>query len=177
MWLFVFFFFFQAEDGIRDLTVTGVQTCALPISASGGRDRRGSGTRAPGRARRRGAAAARAALGGGSPGAAYRADRARGAPRSAAGPPRHPARAHAGDLSRRRRTQRAARSGEGRRADRPPARAVGARLVPGAAATLRLFRRPVQRARGGAAAERARRALRAGGQPLTSRPRVVVRLG
>src|SRR5712691_3037346 len=40
MWFFVFllliyfcfFFFFQAEDGIRDLTVTGVQTCALPIS-------------------------------------------------------------------------------------------------------------------------------------------------
>src|SRR2546430_13339977 len=28
---FIFFFFFQAEDGIRDLTVTGVQTCALPI--------------------------------------------------------------------------------------------------------------------------------------------------
>src|SRR2546430_13249660 len=28
------FFFFQAEDGIRDLTVTGVQTCALPISVS-----------------------------------------------------------------------------------------------------------------------------------------------
>src|SRR2546430_12655983 len=28
---FLFFFFFQAEDGIRDLTVTGVQTCALPI--------------------------------------------------------------------------------------------------------------------------------------------------
>src|SRR6266478_9373831 len=27
----VFCFFFQAEDGIRDLTVTGVQTCALPI--------------------------------------------------------------------------------------------------------------------------------------------------
>src|SRR2546427_12309202 len=27
----VAFFFFQAEDGIRDLTVTGVQTCALPI--------------------------------------------------------------------------------------------------------------------------------------------------
>src|SRR5206468_8965136 len=27
-------FFFQAEDGIRDLIVTGVQTCALPISAS-----------------------------------------------------------------------------------------------------------------------------------------------
>src|SRR2546427_5399725 len=29
------FFFFQAEDGIRDLTVTGVQTCALPICDSG----------------------------------------------------------------------------------------------------------------------------------------------
>src|SRR6266436_1965587 len=30
----VFFsFFFQAEDGIRDVAVTGVQTCALPISA------------------------------------------------------------------------------------------------------------------------------------------------
>src|SRR2546430_3881974 len=29
--IFLFFFFFQAEDGIRDLTVTGVQTCALPI--------------------------------------------------------------------------------------------------------------------------------------------------
>src|SRR6266705_7045458 len=30
-----FFFFFQAEDGIRDRTVTGVQTCALPIFAAG----------------------------------------------------------------------------------------------------------------------------------------------
>src|SRR5258708_22707762 len=30
--LFFFFFFFQAEDGIRDDLVTGVQTCALPIS-------------------------------------------------------------------------------------------------------------------------------------------------
>ena len=29
---FVLFFFFQAEDGIRDYKVTGVQTCALPIS-------------------------------------------------------------------------------------------------------------------------------------------------
>src|SRR5688572_32143834 len=28
---FLLIFFFQAEDGIRDLTVTGVQTCALPI--------------------------------------------------------------------------------------------------------------------------------------------------
>src|SRR5258706_9165898 len=30
------FFFFQAEDGIRDWSVTGVQTCALPISSAGG---------------------------------------------------------------------------------------------------------------------------------------------
>src|SRR6266498_5330854 len=30
----MFFFFFQAEDGIRDADVTGVQTCALPISSS-----------------------------------------------------------------------------------------------------------------------------------------------
>src|SRR5699024_12232417 len=35
-----FFFFFQAEDGIRDRNVTGVQTCALPISPSPGRRRR-----------------------------------------------------------------------------------------------------------------------------------------
>src|SRR5438105_9665323 len=32
---FFLFFFFQAEDGIRDPLVTGVQTCALPISYSG----------------------------------------------------------------------------------------------------------------------------------------------
>src|SRR5205809_6162316 len=31
VWYFCFFFFFQAEDGIRDVAVTGVQTCALPI--------------------------------------------------------------------------------------------------------------------------------------------------
>src|SRR5258708_31860010 len=30
----LFFFFFQAEDGIRDDLVTGVQTCALPIKSS-----------------------------------------------------------------------------------------------------------------------------------------------
>src|SRR5207245_4662156 len=36
IWMHTFIplvFFFQAEDGIRDATVTGVQTCALPISA------------------------------------------------------------------------------------------------------------------------------------------------
>src|SRR5690606_40294754 len=32
--ILVFFFFFQAEDGIRDFHVTGVQTCALPIWAT-----------------------------------------------------------------------------------------------------------------------------------------------
>src|SRR5437773_3054039 len=35
----VFFFFFQAEDGIRDRDVTGVQTCALPIYRDRRRDR------------------------------------------------------------------------------------------------------------------------------------------
>src|SRR5438105_7610145 len=34
MTLISIFFFFQAEDGIRDPLVTGVQTCALPISTS-----------------------------------------------------------------------------------------------------------------------------------------------
>src|SRR3989475_2036803 len=41
-------FFFQAEDGIRDLTVTGVQTCALPILSVGSRkmgDRGGTRSR------------------------------------------------------------------------------------------------------------------------------------
>src|SRR2546430_4925635 len=36
---YYFFFFFQAEDGIRDLTVTGVQTCALPIWQQAGDER------------------------------------------------------------------------------------------------------------------------------------------
>src|SRR5207253_8704560 len=35
LFMFIFFFFFfQAEDGIRDGHVTGVQTCALPISVA-----------------------------------------------------------------------------------------------------------------------------------------------
>src|SRR6266446_3835689 len=42
--LIYFFFFFQAEDGIRDYKVTGVQTCALPGSAT----RRSRGRRAKG---------------------------------------------------------------------------------------------------------------------------------
>src|SRR5256885_16543198 len=35
MFHLLFFFFFQAEDGIRDYKVTGVQTCALPILGEG----------------------------------------------------------------------------------------------------------------------------------------------
>src|SRR5947209_20105046 len=57
------FFFFQAEDGIRDIGVTGVQTCALPICVAGlvriddtdaGSDERygGTGDRTHGRGRR-----------------------------------------------------------------------------------------------------------------------------
>src|SRR3712207_9207156 len=34
--MMLFFFFFQAEDGIRDIGVTGVQTCALPICGKNG---------------------------------------------------------------------------------------------------------------------------------------------
>src|SRR2546426_12385247 len=42
------FFFFQAEDGIRDYKVTGVQTCALPISPRlGARELLGGGIREP----------------------------------------------------------------------------------------------------------------------------------
>src|SRR5262249_59675838 len=39
MFCVVLFFFFQAEDGIRDWSVTGVQTCALPISRPPGGQR------------------------------------------------------------------------------------------------------------------------------------------
>src|SRR5215468_11691547 len=38
--IFIIFFFFQAEDGIRDRDVTGVQTCALPISLAAYKQRR-----------------------------------------------------------------------------------------------------------------------------------------
>src|SRR5262249_56556814 len=48
--------FLQAEDGIRDWSVTGVQTCALPISGRRGADRLGGrrDRRLPGGARRGG---------------------------------------------------------------------------------------------------------------------------
>src|SRR2546429_1372477 len=51
--LVLFFFFFQAEDGIRDVAVTGVQTCALPISSCSPQGRRRP-YRRRGRGRRRG---------------------------------------------------------------------------------------------------------------------------
>src|SRR2546425_12988285 len=51
----IYFFFFQAEDGIRDKLVTGVQTCALPISGPrrapslfASESRHGDGGRLPG---------------------------------------------------------------------------------------------------------------------------------
>src|SRR5215216_5029584 len=56
--LFLFSFFFQAEDGIRDDLVTGVQTCALPISPRG-RARRRVGVHPGPRRRSREAAAPR----------------------------------------------------------------------------------------------------------------------
>src|SRR6266487_5457714 len=43
--MYMFFFFFQAEDGIRDGRVTGVQTCALPIWLVEVREDGGGGTR------------------------------------------------------------------------------------------------------------------------------------
>src|SRR5438874_13283200 len=52
------YFFFQAEDGIRDLYVTGVQTCALPISATVAHSKPGpSGQEPNGSAAEAGAAA------------------------------------------------------------------------------------------------------------------------
>src|SRR2546427_5040132 len=48
MWmLFYIFFFFQAEDGIRDLTVTGVQTCASSDLVSAFWRRHGEAVRFP----------------------------------------------------------------------------------------------------------------------------------
>src|SRR6266853_1153652 len=119
--VFFFFFFFQAEDGIRDLTVTGVQTCALPICSRGGarprrRPRRAAQAdrRACGAARERGRPA-------GAPrvGAAGRGRRARGDARSP--PARWRSRAA-------RRTNRVARAAGGIRSAHPRVRArAGAR--------------------------------------------------
>src|SRR6266566_7937612 len=61
--MIIFFFFFQAEDGIRDYKVTGVQTCALPICPRRDAVTTESGKRggAPGRPRAGELRAARAA--------------------------------------------------------------------------------------------------------------------
>src|SRR5699024_11863072 len=69
---FVKFFFFQAEDGIRDRNVTGVQTCALPISPRAASP--AAAPRAPVAAR--GGAAARRRLGMGGLVSAAGTDRA-----------------------------------------------------------------------------------------------------
>ena len=57
----VCFFFFQAEDGIRDWSVTGVQTCALPISQQkmGRIKSRGAAATRNGQYKKRSAAATR----------------------------------------------------------------------------------------------------------------------
>src|SRR5579859_7841529 len=77
----VFLFFFQAEDGIRDLTVTGVQTCALPICRERSRLRReragrGCGWRRRWRSRLRNRGAGRRGLEGRR--ASWRCNRGRG---------------------------------------------------------------------------------------------------
>src|SRR5256886_551823 len=124
------YFFFQAEDGIRDLTVTGVQTCALPISGdrtpscpgptsscTSDHDRRGPGAPArpvarPGRRDR--AVRADGAIGAGRPW------RALPAPRPGPARPRGPPRAA------RRGGRRTAGHGQARPADpRAPGLAPG----------------------------------------------------
>src|SRR5256885_9687107 len=63
----LYFFFFQAEDGIRDYKVTGVQTCALPISAPSRPVRRRTGLDGAGRPGRHRPAAGRHPTGLGRP--------------------------------------------------------------------------------------------------------------
>src|SRR2546425_12417626 len=86
--MFCIFFFFQAEDGIRDKLVTGVQTCALPISPSRRRGRDAS--RRPGQH-------ARCA----TPPVPAREERSRAPPHAALGavPPRRPLSAASRELT------------------------------------------------------------------------------
>src|SRR5256884_3438242 len=77
-------FFFQAEDGIRDVAVTGVQTCALPILRGRSRVPHRRATGAGGARRGRGVALARAYRRAGREAAAVPANR-----RVGAGGPRH----------------------------------------------------------------------------------------
>src|SRR2546429_969599 len=87
------FFFFQAEDGIRDVAVTGVQTCALPISR--GPDiapaaRRGSDRIVRARDAERAVRSAAAPIGGGGGGARRSDARPAAGPRPfPPRPPRH----------------------------------------------------------------------------------------
>src|SRR5215210_1269087 len=108
MLFFFFFFFFQAEDGIRDTSVTGVQTCALPIWRRGTpsgwrRDRpRAGGARADALHADRRATPTRAAR-----------RRGRGGRRSRPRPPQR--RAHRGEVRRRARSRRSASDRDSRR--------------------------------------------------------------
>src|SRR2546430_6913086 len=81
-------FFFQAEDGIRDLTVTGVQTCALPISEAraGPRGRRAS---LRGGAHRGDGRSLRSRAGGALPAVAPAAGRRGESPAARRAPPHH----------------------------------------------------------------------------------------
>src|SRR2546430_4034307 len=80
-------FFFQAEDGIRDLTVTGVQTCALPIWLRAPAGQRGHCPSRPPARRRRSSRGAPAA---GAPRARPRVPRRAGVPRLAGSAGREP---------------------------------------------------------------------------------------
>src|SRR6266446_864048 len=77
----MFFFFFQAEDGIRDYKVTGVQTCALPILGAGPQPRNPS-CRGPAPTPRAGGRCSRTSP---APGSAGRSFRARGLGEGGAG--------------------------------------------------------------------------------------------
>src|SRR5437764_5172610 len=83
VFVFFFVFFFQAEDGIRDTSVTGVQTCALPISRGARAKAGGRPWECPFRAIRRGRAPPDRPRRRCRPGAPARAPRAR-APRAQA---------------------------------------------------------------------------------------------
>src|SRR5438046_5900535 len=166
--VFFFFFFFQAEDGIRDWSVTGVQTCALPISSARGR---AGGRGLDVRRRRRHPPAARLP----APGGRDRVRRAGAAAVRADRPPEG-ARRLGGRRLRARRRKRAAdglRLAGGRRA-RPawaagdrPARDPRLRRHPDAAATGgapgATRRRPDVHAARGRAGDAARRAAPLGG--------------
>src|SRR6266568_7506280 len=70
----LFFFFFQAEDGIRDGTVTGVQTCALPIYGPTFHPQDGKEAEWPGEAKVAGRAVPAGPIGDGPDGDLFHAD-------------------------------------------------------------------------------------------------------